>query len=188
MGLFDHVRCEYPLPDPTQQEREFQTKDLDSLMHHYVITRDGRLIRKARPDDGWGPRVEHDMEWPIHGDIRIYDFDQEARQSIEYVVRFTHGRVEWVRPVTEVAALEPRAGRALASPLDEVITGRRLTAAEFSAHTPEKLELLDGRIPGDEDLLVLLLTSLGVRRAIELTGADPWRQALATMPERQAGY
>ena len=49
MGLFDTVKCEYPLPDPAHQDLEFQTKDFECLLDHYRITRDGRLVREARP-------------------------------------------------------------------------------------------------------------------------------------------
>jgi hypothetical protein len=102
MGLFDTVHCEYSLPDPKYQDLEFQTKDLDCFLLSYTITGDGRLIRHARRG-GRGP--EQDVEWPIHGDIRIYTSIRDGSGDhtwIEYVVRFTHGRVEWIRPREEV--------------------------------------------------------------------------------------
>jgi hypothetical protein len=68
MGLYDTVKCEYPLPEPLHQDLEFQTKDLECLMDHYTITRDGGLVRNRRPE-GWGPRLERDIG-VIHGDIR----------------------------------------------------------------------------------------------------------------------
>ena len=46
---------------------------------------------------------DRDIEWPIHGDIRIYTSEKEV--WIEYVVRFTHGCVEWIKPVEEVPPL-----------------------------------------------------------------------------------
>jgi hypothetical protein len=101
MSLFDDVTCEYALPDPTHQDREFQTKDLDSQMHHYVITRDGRLIRKARPQGVWGETVKRDVEWPYHGDVRINAFDgvsaieltpERARPSPQLVVQLRAGK------------------------------------------------------------------------------------------------
>jgi hypothetical protein len=54
VGLFDEVRCEYPLPNAAHQGILFQTKDLESLMDEYVITRRGRLVRtkRGRPGDG----------------------------------------------------------------------------------------------------------------------------------------
>jgi hypothetical protein len=103
VGLFDEVRCEFPLPDPAHQGLVFQTKDLESMM------------------------VEKQTE----------------------------------------AGLEP-------APYP-----RRPTPEQFSAHTPEKLELLDGHVPGEEKLLLLLLTTMGLRRAVELVGPKLWRSAAA---------
>lgn len=46
MGMFDYVRCDYPLPSQEDVGQEFQTKDFDApFLRHYVITADGRLIR-----------------------------------------------------------------------------------------------------------------------------------------------
>jgi len=99
MGLFDTVRCEYRLPNPAHQDLEFQTKDLDCLLDHYVITLDGRLIRLASEFR----RLERDIEWPYHGDIQIYAADPQRKDEfVDYTVRFTHGRVEWIwgcRPI-----------------------------------------------------------------------------------------
>lgn len=49
MGMFDYVRCQYPLPgnpSPTVQGADFQTKDLDCLLDLYTIERDGALKDK----------------------------------------------------------------------------------------------------------------------------------------------
>jgi hypothetical protein len=101
MGMFDTVHCEYPLPDARHQDLEFQTKNLECTLDRYTITRDGRLVRHAR--SGWGAALDHDVEWPLHGDIRIYtSVKSEDPPWIEYVVRFTHGQVEWIRPLAEV--------------------------------------------------------------------------------------
>ena len=62
-------------------------------------------------------------------------------------------------------------------------SGRPLTADELMAFAPRTIELVDGRIPGDEELVLLLLTSLGLRRVAALVGFDLWRSAL---PEHQA--
>lgn len=104
MGLFDTITCEYPLPVAEHQDLEFQTKDLESLLDHYTITRDGRLVRRARRGLMGGPA--RDVTWPLHGDLRFYTSigEDDARQWIEYVARFTHGRVESIRDHKEVAA------------------------------------------------------------------------------------
>jgi len=94
MGLFDTIRCEYRLPNPAHQDLEFQTKDLECLLDDYIITIDGRLIRLA----SGLRRLTRDVEWPFHGDIRIYGEDPERKDElVEYTVRFTRGRVEWIR-------------------------------------------------------------------------------------------
>jgi len=100
MGLFDTIHCEYPLPDLRHQDLAFQTKDLDCFLAHYTITGDGRLIRRARRGGIWGDREDRDVECPMHGDIQMYTSAAD-KTWIEYVVRFTHGRVEWIRPFEE---------------------------------------------------------------------------------------
>ena len=182
MGLFDDITCEYPLPNLSHQDRAFQTKDLGCWLHRYVITRDGRLIRKARTGV-WGEGSPRDMEWPIHGDIQMYDFDRDRDQMVEYVVRFTHGRVEWILSAADATAAARDRVPANSALAEATIAGRALTADEFAAHVPKKLELVDGRIAGGEELLVLLLGAVGLGRAIELVGADRWREALAVRPE-----
>jgi hypothetical protein len=102
MGMFDTVYCQYPLPNPRHQDLDFQTKDLECLLDTYTITREGRLVQHAK--SGWGTeRLDRDVEWPLHADLRFYTSVKTEEPSwIEYVARFTHGRVEWIRPLEEV--------------------------------------------------------------------------------------
>jgi hypothetical protein len=58
---------------------------------------------------------------------------------------------------------------------------RRPTGEEFASHAPEKLELLDGHVPGEEDLVLLLLTTMGLRRAAHLVGPKIWRSVVVPM-------
>lgn len=45
MGMFDYVKCNYPLPRPEDVGVEFQTKTFeDPFMQHYEISTDGRLL------------------------------------------------------------------------------------------------------------------------------------------------
>ena len=69
------------------------------------------------------------------------------------------------------------------------LRGRRLSVAEASAFAPEKLELLEGQVSGDKRMLLLLLTSFGLRRTAALVGYDLWRRALseAKGPEDEEG-
>ena len=202
MGLFDEVRCEYRLPNPAHQGLVFQTKDLENLLDEYVITRRGRLVRTKR---GFLSPRPCRVVCPIHQDLRIYDSVEvapEEREWVEYVFRFTEGRVTRVRRSRDrgrfqVKAWDPEerpeaGGPAAAAPegesagrLGPALHPRRPTVEEFSAYTPEKLELIDGHVPGEEDLLLLLLTSIGLRRAAEVVGPKLWRSAAArrALPE-----
>ena len=97
MGLYDTIECRYPLPDPRLQHAEFQTKDLERLLQSYTITEDGRLVLCA-PKSGRRAKLVRDVEWPLHGDIRIYTSDPDRERGlVEFVVRFTSGRVESIR-------------------------------------------------------------------------------------------
>lgn len=63
MGMFDTIACHYPLPglaDPTSIN--FQTKDLECLLTHYTITREGRLIKHHKE---YEERPEEEL--PLYG-------------------------------------------------------------------------------------------------------------------------
>jgi len=124
MGMFDELRCEFPLPDPIVQDEIFQTKDLERLLDRYTITSDGRLIlhqvryeevpEKERPYYGtpeWKrggliqflgslrPVPVGAVEIPFHGDIVFYTFleNRPEKEWFEYRARFTDGRLQWIR-------------------------------------------------------------------------------------------
>ena len=181
------LECDYPLPDARYQDLEYQTKDLDCFLQSYTITRDGRLLKHARGrllGDSDRITLESDVCLPVHGVMLIYAADPDTDHGlIEYRVRFTHGRVERIQrwegfgaERRRLQALEPRAPRP--RPLVPDVLGRPLTLEEFAAHSPEKLELVNGRIAGDKGLLLLILTSLGVRRAAALVGYGVWGKGL----------
>jgi len=196
VGLFDEVRCEYPLPNAAHQGLLFQTKDLENAMEEYLITRRGRLVRTKR---GWLEPRSCRVVCPIHQDLRIHGsvvVGPDEREWVEYVFRFTEGRVTGVRRSRDrrrftVARSGPEqwtpsdapavvsAGGEIERQLVPGLQARRPTVDEFSSYTPEKLELIDGHIPGEEDLLLLLLTSMGLGRAAELVGPRLWRSAAA---------
>jgi hypothetical protein len=85
---------------------------------------------------------------------------------------------EWRKP--ETVAPAPAEGEAQER-LQPALHPRRPTAEEFSSHTPEKLELIDGHVPGEENLALLLLTSMGLRRAAQIVGPKVWRSAAAPL-------
>ena len=179
MSALDRVLCDYPLPDPRDQDREFVTGDFGGFGNdRYVITRDGRLLRQApaRPRENAPVR---DVEWPIEGDIRIIDDEERAGDaSIEYAVRFRAGRVEWIRrvrldPPEVLVGDAPEGGRMVPEAM-----GRPGSAEEFLASVPRKLELVDGHIPGEQMLVLFLLTTMGLRRVASLVGRDAWMSAI----------
>lgn len=111
MGMFDELECEYPLPHPEHQESVFQTKSLDCLMHRYLITRDGLLMRFS--GWGWFQGDEDEAEQgtrpepervAYHGDVRFYNsfkLDATHWRRLEYEARFTNGVVERLRTVED---------------------------------------------------------------------------------------
>jgi hypothetical protein len=106
VGIFDTVRCEYPVPDPELTGAEFQTKSLGMPgMYAYRITAEGRLIRCAEPGpedgSGAGALLARDVEWPLTGDISMGTFRPETG-PIEYVVRLSEGRVVWIKREAEL--------------------------------------------------------------------------------------
>lgn len=100
MGMYDEIRCEYPLPGTGYRVlpgHAFQTKDLECLLDRYTITAEGLLVlhrevwepvpEEERPYYGtlawekplgkWIRSMKAvpvgDEEIPHHGDIRFYD-------------------------------------------------------------------------------------------------------------------
>jgi hypothetical protein len=178
MRTLDLVVCDYPLPDPRDQDREFVTADFGGFGNdRYVITRDGRLFRHApvRPREHAPVR---DVEWPIEGDIRIFEEDERAAEAVEYAVRFRAGRVAWIRRVR----LDPpeilRPGPSAVTALVPEAMGRPATTEEFLASVPRKLELVDGHIPGEQNLVMFLLATMGLARVAALVGREGWLAAV----------
>ncbi len=117
MGMFDDVHLEYEAPDLPGIPRDFQTKSLDPSMTEYIISKEGRLLRKPwgkfrspfdpKPEVPEEPEpLEPPLDMEFHGDIRIYASDGKPGGDFkEYIVRFTHGTLEWIRPIAEVPEL-----------------------------------------------------------------------------------
>jgi hypothetical protein len=154
MGMFDTVYCEYPLPDARHQDLDFQTKNLECALDTYTITRDGRLVRRA--GSGWGANLDRDVEWSLHGDIRIYtSVKSEDPSWVEYVVRFTHGRVQWIRPLEEVQKDPDLPSPDLDLSLEPYTTPK--TAEVEAQPRPANSEAGEGAAPSDEGALLLSL-------------------------------
>lgn len=108
MGMFEHVRCEVPLPDGFTGE--MQTKDFDCVLGTLLIRADGRLMIEDRewevvpPEDrpnhlfpSMGSRRAINKRWrdlDFHGEFRFYGSEGNGGAWHEYVARFTHGTLE----------------------------------------------------------------------------------------------
>jgi len=117
MGLFDEVYCEADLPaGHPGTGRDFQTKSLGSCLDNFTITKEGRLILHAvRYEDCTDPGRRMpmmtavplgDVDTEFHGDIQLYGTVEDS--LVEYVARFTHGSLEWIRPLAELPEIRKR--------------------------------------------------------------------------------
>jgi hypothetical protein len=104
MGMYDDLRCHYPLPVAGANERDYQTKDTPcQYLNKYEITAEGVLRHRVwDADEGLAPK------WIGHpdfiGEIRFYDFKEEDGGWIEWSSYFVNGLLK------EVHLIEDRAG------------------------------------------------------------------------------
>jgi hypothetical protein len=108
MGLFDHVRCRYPLPDAECQDLAYQSKATPAqFMENYEITREGYLLHesfengaerwpdmRSTEDPKW-VRVEYRGELEIHTTLELPD---QPRRWVSYRLWFRDGRVVDLQP------------------------------------------------------------------------------------------
>ncbi|MCA3638997.1 MAG: hypothetical protein O9306_12460 [Beijerinckiaceae bacterium] len=125
MGMFDYVKCEYPLPHPEMQEAVFQTKDTDAAyLKKYRITKEGRLIHETvryemvplaeRPypdENDWRSIMGSmrsvptgDVDTKFHGALHFYT-DHDG-QWFEYFALFKDGDLIDLRTVSPVPRSE----------------------------------------------------------------------------------
>lgn len=97
MGMFDDIKCEYPLPSHARMGTAFQTKDLECEMEIYRIDREGNLWRKHSSFD---IRNSYEEELSTHtGWINFYDGesydkygnrkDWNNKNDIKYYTKFS---------------------------------------------------------------------------------------------------
>jgi len=122
MGMFDNIKCEYPLPDKPIGARNWQTKSfgdgmVGGFMDNYTITPEGKLIlhkctyetvpEEERPYYGtpdWDKNLLmqicgsmkstplEDEDQEYHGVINIYT-NTSNNEWVEYDIKFTDGVV-----------------------------------------------------------------------------------------------
>jgi hypothetical protein len=113
--MFDDVYCEADLPPGhPESERSFQTKSLGSCLDRFTITKEGRLILHSDRHESTGKRglpfmksiPTGDVDTEFHGDMELVARVED--RLVEYVARFTHGTLEWIRPLSELSDVHKR--------------------------------------------------------------------------------
>jgi hypothetical protein len=109
--MFDDLRCELPMPDGREVlNRSFQTKSLWCSLDRFTISATVRLIYHKRrfvsAPDGTPLPAEHvaDIDMDYHGDLAMYGETADG-EGVMYVVRFTHGSVEWIWPFEQLTEI-----------------------------------------------------------------------------------
>lgn len=124
MGLYDTVKCKYPLPMPDDpkgyagNEDYFQTKDLDCALGYYEIREDGTLWAEHKDIEyvQGDPKAKGFLErmgkivtkssWfepdYFHGTIEMYDYrdwdnSKDHDYWISYEIQFDKGTVKNIR-------------------------------------------------------------------------------------------
>ena len=108
MGLFNHVRCRYRLPDPEANNFAFQTKSLpEQLLDDYEITEDGQLLHHAY-DTRWVENTAVPLGFSLHreychwepvdftGELEIHTSSGEPGRGgvwYSYLIEFDQGKV-----------------------------------------------------------------------------------------------
>jgi hypothetical protein len=95
MGMFDYVKCLYPLPDNIPDDEAFQTKDLTNVLADYTITTDGHLKENSGNEDLSHFTGKIEMYWSnvVASGPGLYTRDGEDAHFLEYAVTFVDGTV-----------------------------------------------------------------------------------------------
>ena len=110
MGMFDEIRCHYPLPLKGANDKVYQTKDTPAqFMDLYEIREDGTLWYEDYDiEDHSDPNAKGikklfgvlskvNKRWKqvtITGEIRFYGFKRKDRGWIEWSAYFENGVIE----------------------------------------------------------------------------------------------
>jgi hypothetical protein len=100
MGMFDTLKCEYPLPDKIVQKDSFQTKSLECLLDNYTISKRGKLVLHRQRHNETSVK---EFTIDFHGDLRFYtskgSWEKDNYERFEYIARFTEGNLQWIKRV-----------------------------------------------------------------------------------------
>lgn len=119
MGLYDELRCYWPLPVDGLSDRIFQTKDLECELDLYEIRDDGTLWRQCiryKADEGGNdiPVTTFARESEFTGEVRFYDFwkhrpvNVAAAGWIEFSAYFVRGELQSLNLFRDTPAIESK--------------------------------------------------------------------------------
>lgn len=119
MGMFDYVRCKYPLPLPDAANLEFQTKDTPCRMDWYEIREDGSLWHEEydtedRSDPNaegferfFGSMTRVNQRWvpcEMTGEVRFYTSIGSTPTTtgdwLEFSAYFVRGQIKHVEQLS----------------------------------------------------------------------------------------
>ena len=104
--MFDHVKCEVPLPDGWDAAN-LQTKHFGCELDLYIITHDGHLIRRYVSDLQAQPERNSESDMNFHGIFRFYGTDREKKWH-EYAAKFTDGQLVKINAVDDETNERPK--------------------------------------------------------------------------------
>src|SRR5437879_9395134 len=96
MSAYDHVHCEYPLPDGEAQDLDYQTKSMPApFSENYLVKRDGQLLHEE-----YDEREETDPASPVgfamvHENQRWVRADFRGQLEIYAAVKQADGSLRW---------------------------------------------------------------------------------------------
>lgn len=97
MGMFDYLKCRYPLPVEGANDLDFQTKSLYKRLDDFEIREDGTLWKKPDNETEW-------YKFNFTGEIRFHAIwneefiNEEAKYSgwIDFSAYFIDGAIQSV--------------------------------------------------------------------------------------------
>ena len=99
LEMFDHVKCDVPLPDGWNAFN-LQTKHFGCELDLYIITHNGRLIRRYVSNLQAQPERHSESDMDFHGIFRFYGTDAKKKWH-EYAAKFTDGQLVRLETVSD---------------------------------------------------------------------------------------
>lgn len=120
MGMFDYIRCEYPMPATGANDLEYQTKDTPSqFMDLYLIRADGSLWREEYDIEdqsdpnatgldalvGCATRVnKRFVPFDLTGGVAFSYYDPASRELVEWSSYFLNGKLRELHLIEDTRA------------------------------------------------------------------------------------